>query len=176
MTIQTIQYQNKVALNTNPEIADINKVTDNDMNEIKSVVNNNANNIGDLTDLETSDKTSVVNAINSKVIKKLWENQNPTNNFNPQTISFNAAGYDYFIILFKNTASSTIYDSKIAFKNIRFSLNGINAGKIFARNTDTNGINDTGVTFQNGLFIDNYGAETVSNQYAVPYQIYGGKF
>lgn len=43
MAIQTIQYQNKVALNTNPEIADINKVTDNDMNEIKSVVNNNAN-------------------------------------------------------------------------------------------------------------------------------------
>ena len=42
MAIQTIQYQNKVALNTNPEIADINKVTDNDMNEIKSVVNNNA--------------------------------------------------------------------------------------------------------------------------------------
>lgn len=43
MATQTIQFQNKVALNTNPEIADINKVTDNDMNEIKSVVNNNAN-------------------------------------------------------------------------------------------------------------------------------------
>ena len=42
MAVQTITYQNKVALNENPSIADINKVTDDDMNEIKDVVNNNA--------------------------------------------------------------------------------------------------------------------------------------
>lgn len=36
-----ITYTNKVALNENPEIADINKVTDDDMNEIKQVVNDN---------------------------------------------------------------------------------------------------------------------------------------
>ena len=36
-----ITYANKVAINENAEIADINKVTDNDMNEIKAVVNNN---------------------------------------------------------------------------------------------------------------------------------------
>lgn len=36
-----ITYANKVAINENPEIPDINKVTDNDMNEIKTVVNNN---------------------------------------------------------------------------------------------------------------------------------------
>lgn len=39
-----ISYTNKVALNENPEIADINKVTDDDMNEIKQVVNDNYNN------------------------------------------------------------------------------------------------------------------------------------
>lgn len=43
MAVQTITYQNKVALNENPNVADINKVKDSDMNEIKSVVNNNAN-------------------------------------------------------------------------------------------------------------------------------------
>lgn len=60
MATQTIQYQNKVALNTNPDIADINKVTDNDMNEIKSVVNNNAN--------ETStNSTNITNIINAEV-------------------------------------------------------------------------------------------------------------
>lgn len=48
MAIQTIGYQNKVALNTNPDIADINKVTDNDMNEIKTVVNNNANELNNI--------------------------------------------------------------------------------------------------------------------------------
>lgn len=36
-----LTYANKVALNENAEIPNINKVTDNDMNEIKTVVNNN---------------------------------------------------------------------------------------------------------------------------------------
>lgn len=36
-----ITYNNKTALITNPDIADENKVTDNDMNEIKEVVNEN---------------------------------------------------------------------------------------------------------------------------------------
>lgn len=34
-----ITYQNKVALNENPDIPDINKVTDDDMNQIKSAHN-----------------------------------------------------------------------------------------------------------------------------------------
>lgn len=36
-----LTYANKVAINENTDIPDINKVTDNDMNEIKTVVNNN---------------------------------------------------------------------------------------------------------------------------------------
>ena len=36
-----ITYENKVKINDNPNIPDINKVTDADMNEIKSVVNEN---------------------------------------------------------------------------------------------------------------------------------------
>lgn len=36
-----ITYENKVKINDNPSIPDINKVTDDDMNEIKSVVNEN---------------------------------------------------------------------------------------------------------------------------------------
>lgn len=67
MAVQTITYDNKVALNVNPDIADVNKVTDNDMNEIKSVVNNNANNIGDLSNLTTPTTTNLVGAINSIV-------------------------------------------------------------------------------------------------------------
>ena len=47
-----ITYTNKVALNENPEIADINKVTDSDMNEIKQVVNDNYNNTIQITDTE----------------------------------------------------------------------------------------------------------------------------
>ena len=36
-----ITYDNKVALNENPNVADINKVTDDDMNEIKTTINAN---------------------------------------------------------------------------------------------------------------------------------------
>lgn len=59
-----ITYADKVALNTNSQIADINKTTASDMNEIKSVVNENDTNVGDLSDLNTIDKSSIVNSIN----------------------------------------------------------------------------------------------------------------
>ena len=53
-----------MAINVNPGVADINKVKAEDMNEIKSVVNGNYNEVGDITNLTTTDKTSVVSAIN----------------------------------------------------------------------------------------------------------------
>ena len=59
-----ITYTDKTALNINGDIADTNKVNASDMNEIKSVVNGNYNEVGDITNLTTTDKTSVVNAIN----------------------------------------------------------------------------------------------------------------
>lgn len=42
MAVQTIGYDDKSYLNQNANIPNVNKVTDNDMNEIKAVVNNNA--------------------------------------------------------------------------------------------------------------------------------------
>jgi hypothetical protein len=48
MAIQSITYDNKTALNLNNDIPDINKVTANDMNEIKAVVNNNATELSNL--------------------------------------------------------------------------------------------------------------------------------
>ena len=96
-----ITYANKQALNENTSIADINKVKASDLNEIKTVVNQNDdntttntteistinNNIGNLDNLETTNKSSVVNSINEinnrftysteeKVIGK-WENGKP---------------------------------------------------------------------------------------------------
>ena len=56
-----ITFNNKTTLNSQPDIANENKVTASDMNEIKSVYNTE---IGDVTLLDTTDKTSVVNAIN----------------------------------------------------------------------------------------------------------------
>ena len=64
MSINKITYTDKQQLNANSSIQDINKVKATDMNEIKSVVNDNADLQGDLTNLETTEQSSIVSAIN----------------------------------------------------------------------------------------------------------------
>lgn len=63
MAINTISYTNKSDINTTTTPVQ-NKVSATDMNEIKSVVNSNATLMGDLTTLTTTDKSSIVGAIN----------------------------------------------------------------------------------------------------------------
>ena len=62
--MQSISYTNKSALNANSSIADINKCNATDMNEIKTVVNANATECGNASSLNTTDTTSLVDAIN----------------------------------------------------------------------------------------------------------------
>ena len=69
-----ITFKDKVALNVNSDIADVNKCNATDLNEIKNVVNenddnttNNSNAIGNLSNLNTTNKSNLVNAINSVV-------------------------------------------------------------------------------------------------------------
>lgn len=69
-----ITYTDKVALNINQDVADVNKCNATDMNEIKQVVNENDDNttnisnaIGNLSDLITPVVSSLVGAINSIV-------------------------------------------------------------------------------------------------------------
>lgn len=66
-----ITYEDKVAINENAEIADINKCKASDLNEIKSVVNTNddntnqnSNNIGNIENLNTTNKNNLVESIN----------------------------------------------------------------------------------------------------------------
>lgn len=66
-----ITYENKVALNVNSDIADVNKCNATDLNEIKNVVNENDDNttknsnaIGTLSSLNTTNKNNLVSAIN----------------------------------------------------------------------------------------------------------------
>ncbi len=75
MAVQTITYTNKVDLNTTA-VADINKVNASDLNEIKTVVNNNA------TALEKTQGTI------------LWTNPSPTSSFGAQTITLSSSDYD----------------------------------------------------------------------------------
>ena len=59
-----ITYEDKVALNVNSDIADINKVNASDLNEIKNAVNTNDKNTGELSNLNTTNKSNLVGAIN----------------------------------------------------------------------------------------------------------------
>lgn len=65
MAIELVQFEDKQNINEKPELPRINKVIDADMNELKDVANTNANNIGNLKNLNTTDKESLVEAINS---------------------------------------------------------------------------------------------------------------
>lgn len=62
--MQLISYTNKSALNVNSNVADVNKCNAADLNEIKTVVNANASESGNASDLQTTDKDSLVDAIN----------------------------------------------------------------------------------------------------------------
>lgn len=62
-----ITYADKTAINVNPDVAATNKISDADMNEIKTVVNTNDTNVGDLSNLTTPVASSIVGAINSIV-------------------------------------------------------------------------------------------------------------
>lgn len=68
MAVQTITYDDKAYLNQNPSIANINKVTDNDMNEIKSVVNNNATELTNNGSYSTTEVNTGMTWINGKPI------------------------------------------------------------------------------------------------------------
>jgi len=73
--MQNISYTNKTALNVNSSIADVNKCNASDLNSIKSVVNANATECGNASNLNTSSKTSLVSAIN-EVNTKIGTKQN----------------------------------------------------------------------------------------------------
>ena len=68
--MRKIQYQNKVAIDPDIQLPAINKVTDSDMNEIKAVVNDNADDLKDLQDTTTeyvSDTDTRMNALESSM-------------------------------------------------------------------------------------------------------------
>lgn len=106
MAVQNITYDNKSYLNQNADIPATNKVQDIDMNEIKSVVNNNASEI-------TGNATKIAN-ITGQI---LWTNPNPTSAITSPTV-INLEDYDCDILecFYKNSLNSTLRYSTRFFK------------------------------------------------------------
>ena len=123
-----ITYANKVAINENAEIADINKVTDSDMNEIKAVVNNNDDDLitinTKLTNLITYSTTETVvgtwidgKPIYRKVINSTIANiQSLINNLNIDTpIRFNGLADSKYGYAW---AENTRYTAESGYSNV----------------------------------------------------------
>lgn len=112
MAVQTITYDDKSYLNQNSDIADVNKVNDSDMNEIKSVVNNNA-----------TELTNITGQI-------LWTNPNPTSNFVAQTITLNSDDYDMYEVIFYGsvTKADTLTTGRIPKGENAFAIQAYNTG------------------------------------------------
>lgn len=106
----------------------------------------NATNIGNLTQLKTSVKTDIVNAINSLTHTVLY-NQNNTS-FSGQNITLNTTDYDFLIVFF-NDISGVIIDKEDV-NNVDVSKSSGNAGNrmtIVYRNLQ---IKDNGATLSVG--------------------------
>lgn len=105
MAVQTITYGDKSYLNENANIPATNKVQDTDMNEIKSVVNNNAT--------ETSSNTTNISNITGQI---LWTNPNPSSAISSATtITLSSSDYDMLEVFYLQTQSSsggTLYTNR----------------------------------------------------------------
>lgn len=88
-----ITYEDKVALNINPNIPDTNKCNASDMNEIKNVVNENDDNVNNLKSITLNNEW--LNAVKSlgNVLSVMLPINNPNNN--QPTINFTSAQIYY---------------------------------------------------------------------------------
>lgn len=137
-----ITYADKTALNTNPQIADVNKVNDSDLNEIKSVVNDNDTNVGDLSTLNTTDKSNIVNAINELLPTVLYSTNKEFSEVpNNTIITLNDDITNYQRVVFfgisnnKNLSSVEVYLPKVDDKVIISIGNAGNTGGYYAWET-----------------------------------------
>lgn len=88
-----ITFQDKVSLNTDPSIPEINKITDQNINDLKAGINTNETNINNLAG------------------KILWTNSNPNTAFSAQTITLDEslANYDFYEIHFLSEIGTNEY-------------------------------------------------------------------
>lgn len=178
-----ITYTNKETLNSQPSIATKNKVTSDDMNEIKQVVNTNYGEVGDISNLNTTNKTSIVGAINENKenidgIKGtiLWTNSNPSNSFAGQqiTLSENIANYDLYEVIFVEYAGNLPYGSSGRIPVTHTTNIGCIAN-VFVRRSIT-AINENKLTFGDGQRCTSFNGNWITdNVRIIPVYVIGYK-
>lgn len=165
MAVNTITYANKVNLNENSGIAEINKITDANMNEIKSVVNNNATQLSNL-------QGSI-----------LWTNPNPSSSFAAQTITLSSSEYDCYEIICKNSVGtsgdddSRIISSGLLLKGngTRLSFSYAGSGGVNTRSRAVSYSTDTTLSFATAYSATGTTAWVQNNNLIVPIYVIGYK-
>lgn len=174
MAINTITYSNKSDINSNSSVPAANKVQAADMNEIKTVVNANANVVGDGDNLVGA--STVVDYLNGRTFRKiLWTNNNPTSSFSPQTVNLTETldNYDaYEIIFLQSTTAQRTFSTGVL---------PVGYGTIMGMVTDVPKWRPTAATVS-GSSVDisnanylNAGTVTADNTALIPFYIIGHK-
>lgn len=129
MALNKITYEDKISLSEDPDILNKNKITDDDMNEIKRVVNEAIDNIPEVVNsLNDSSTNKALSALKGQELNLKFNNYTTTDNLAPVALSnsYNDLNNKPNIVEVNN-ATLTIQK------------NGINAGTFSANsNTDTN--------------------------------------
>ena len=163
-----ITYSNKSTLNPQPSIANANKVTSDDMNEIKSVVNENDDTL-----------ISQGNTINNIKGTILWANPNPSSNFAAQNITLSNDDYDILEIFYSNAPGTNyIYSSRIyKGKSTFLTVNHIGASNtVYHRWRAFDYSNDTTYSISTGTQqATNSSSSDSSISYIIPLYVIGYK-
>lgn len=130
------------------------------------------------------DISTVATNILAISLKKLWENENPTGDFNTQNITLSSDDYDYLIFFWKQGKNVSRLDSTMILKGYGAYLNmasdypiGSNNYKVASYVRDVTRVSDTSYTID--TCYARYGDSTTRPTYdanIIPIAIYGGKF
>lgn len=123
-----ITYSNKIALNVNSDIADVNKCNASDLNEIKEVVNghddsiiNNTTNIGNLENLQTIRKSDLVLAINDIVNRfSIDNNEKIVGKYNNKNLYRKTLTFNKSLSSGANTIAHNIPNADVIFPDVSF--------------------------------------------------------
>jgi hypothetical protein len=107
MAVQTITYGDKQYLNQNADIPATNKVQDTDMNEIKSVVNNNANELTNIGNYSTAEVNTGKTWIDGKSIYRKVLNCGALPNNSDKSVDINVEDIEQLVNLYGIGISTT---------------------------------------------------------------------
>lgn len=138
-------------------------------------------NIGDLTNLSTTDKTSLVNAINEIESQEigitghiLWTNPNPTSSFSQQTITLSSDDYDELTIFYKKSNNENKLNSIQIIKGYDTDLSYNDSGTLFSRGVTH--VSDTSYKFNDGkILLPGSSTAQNDNSRCVPIYVIGYK-